>query len=59
MRKLSLTNSAFKLTLLPILCVLLLPVTSRNQQTSPKQEELLTIISSLDHAFFQVTTSVN
>jgi len=53
MRKLSLTNSAFKLTLLPILCVLLLPVTSRNQQTSPKQEELLTIISSLDHAFFE------
>ena len=53
MRKLSLTNLSLKLTLLAILAVLLLPVTARNQQTSPEQGELLTIISSLDHAFFE------
>ena len=53
MRRLSLTNLTLKLTLLAILSVLLLPVTARNQQTSPKQEEMLTVISSLDHAFFE------
>ena len=53
MRRLSLTNSALRLTLLAISTVLLLPVTARNQQTSPKKEELLTTISSLDHAFFE------
>ena len=42
-----------KLTLLAISAILLLPVTARNQQTSQKQGELLTIISSLDHAFFE------
>ena len=33
--------------------VLLLPITARSQQTSPKEEELLTIISSRDHDFFE------
>ena len=42
-----------KLTLIAILSVLLLPVTARSQQTSPKQEELFTIIGSLDHDFFE------
>jgi hypothetical protein len=53
MRRLSLTNLGLKLTLLTISTILLLPVTARNQQTSPKQGELLTIISSLDHDFFE------
>ena len=53
LRRLSPTNSASKLILLAISCVLLLPVTVRTQQTPPKQGELLTIIGSLDHAFFE------
>ena len=52
-RSLSLTNLALKLTLLAISFVLLLPATAGTQQTSPKQGELLTIITSLDHAFFE------
>ena len=53
-RSLSLTNLPLKLTLLAISFVLLLPATAANQQTSPpKQGELLTIITSLDHAFFE------
>lgn len=53
MRRLSLTNVGLKLTLLVISSILLLPVTARNQQSSPKQEELLTIIGSLDRDFFE------
>lgn len=53
MRKLSLTNLRLKLILLAISAVLLLPVTVRNQQTSPKQADLLTTITSLDQAFFE------
>lgn len=53
LRRLSRTRSAIKLTLIAVLSVLLLPVTARNQQASPKQGELLTIISSLDHDFFE------
>jgi hypothetical protein len=53
MRRLPLTNLAPKLILLAVSFVLLLPVTARNQQTSPKQGELLTIISALDHDFFE------
>ena len=52
-RRLSLTNLGPKLTLIAISSILLLPVTVRTQQPSPKQEELLTIISSLDHNFFE------
>ena len=57
MRRLSPTNLRLKLTLLAISAVLLLPVTVRNQQTSPKQGELLTTISSLDRAFFEAYNS--
>ena len=53
MQRQSVTSSPVKLTLLAISAVLLLPVTVRNQQTSPKPEDLSTIISSLDHAFFE------
>ena len=53
MRRLSGTSWALKPILFAISSVLLLPVTVRNQQTSPKPGELLTIISSLDHAFFE------
>lgn len=53
MRRLSLTNVALKLTLFAISSVLLLPTTARTQQTSPNQAQLLTTISSLDHAFFE------
>jgi len=49
MRRLSRTNLALRLTLLAIL----LPVTARTQQTSPKQAELSTTISSLDRDFFE------
>lgn len=51
MRRLSVTNSAPKLILFASLCVLFLPLTAPSQQTS--QGELFTIISSLDHAFFE------
>jgi hypothetical protein len=51
MRRLPITNSAPKLILIAILFVLFLPMTARSQQTSPG--ELLTIIGSLDHAFFE------
>ena len=53
MRRLSGTSRALKLILFATSSVLLLPVTARTQQTSPKPGELLTIISSLDHAFFE------
>jgi hypothetical protein len=49
MRRLSVTNSALKLTLIAI--AFILPVTIRSQQTSPG--ELSMVISSLDHAFFE------
>jgi hypothetical protein len=51
MRRLPITNSAPKLILIAILFVLFLPMTARSQQASPA--ELLTIIGSLDHAFFE------
>ena len=53
MQRQSVTNSPLKLTLLAISAVLLLPVTARNQQTSPQPGDLSTIISSLDRAFFE------
>lgn len=51
MRRMSVTNSLPKLIPIAIFCVLLLPVAARSQQNS--QRELLTIISSLDQAFFE------
>ena len=51
MRRLAVKNSALKLTLIAALTVLLLPGTVRNQQTP--QGELVTIIGSLDRAFFE------
>jgi hypothetical protein len=51
MRRLPITNSAPKLILIAILFVLFLPMTARSQQASPA--ELLTIIGSLDHVFFE------
>jgi hypothetical protein len=53
MRRLSPTNLFLKLTVLAISSVSLLPVTARSQQTPPKQGDLLTVIGSLDHAFFE------
>jgi ketosteroid isomerase-like protein len=53
LRRLSLANLAIKLTPIAISFVLLLFVTARSQQTSPKEGELSTIISSLDHDFFE------
>ena len=53
MRRLSLKTLALKITVLPISLVLLLPVTVRNQQPPTSKGDLLPIISSLDHAFFE------
>lgn len=53
MRILAPRKVALKLSVLTISLLLLLPLTGRNQQPSANQGELLTIISSLDRAFFE------